>query len=154
MTTPTTNSTNESPMIGSRSNAAASTPATVIYKEFSAARPLPLPNTVSLDAMVAEFEKNPDIANRLADARRKLAEELYGERSQSLSALRLAAGFSQAQLAARCGTTQPYLSKIEMGKTDPSTDIIARIARALSVDEQRVYHAIRQLRQERRSVDD
>lgn len=72
-----------------------------------------------------------------------MAATLYADESETLSALRLAAGLSQAQLAARACTTQPYIAKIERGQTDPGTDIIARIAQALGVDEAHTFRVIR-----------
>jgi ribosome-binding protein aMBF1 (putative translation factor) len=114
-----------------------------VYHEFSVATRLPLPNTVSLGSLISKFESKPDMAARMALARQKLAAELYSDEPETLSALRLASGLSQAQLAARASTTQPYIAKIEAGRTDPSTDMIARIAQALGVDETLAYRAIR-----------
>jgi DNA-binding XRE family transcriptional regulator len=40
---------------------------------------------------------------------------------------------TQQELAEKCGVAVPYLSQIETGKRHPSTDVIKKIADALSV---------------------
>jgi len=45
--------------------------------------------------------------------------------------LRREAGLTQAALAARIGTTQAALSKIETGRTLPGLELLDRIARAI-----------------------
>ena len=45
--------------------------------------------------------------------------------------LRLEAGFTQAELARRVGTTQAAISKIETGRTVPGLELLDRIAAAL-----------------------
>ena len=45
--------------------------------------------------------------------------------------LRRASGLTQAALAARIGTTQAALSKIETGRTLPGLELLDRIARAV-----------------------
>jgi transcriptional regulator with XRE-family HTH domain len=54
-----------------------------------------------------------------------------------LKELRLAKNLTQKQLAARCGLTHAQVSHIELGRSRPSIDSAARLARALdvSVDE-------------------
>lgn len=121
-----------------------SNPATRIYRfEFSAPRPLPLPNSVSVDNLVREVEADASKAAYMQQARKRLANTLYAGESETLSALRLAAGLSQAQLAEKAATSQPHIARIERGQTDPGTDLIARIASALGIDDMRVYRAIR-----------
>ena len=48
-----------------------------------------------------------------------------------LERLRREAGLTQATLAARIGTTQAALSKIETGRTRPGLELLDRIARAI-----------------------
>ena len=83
------------------------------------------------------------MAAHLANARRNLAASMYADELETLSAVRLAAGLSQAQLAVLAQTTQPYIARIERGKLDPSTDMIARIAQALGTSEDATFRAIR-----------
>ena len=47
-----------------------------------------------------------------------------------VSERRREAGLTQAELAARMGTTQAALSKIETGRTLPGLDLLARVAEA------------------------
>lgn len=115
----------------------------VIHAEFSAARPLPLPNTVSLESLIAEFESDPEAAVAMQESRRGLAHSLYGGEAETLTMLRLSAGMSQVQLAKTVGTTQPHIARIEGGRVDPGTDLIVRIADALGIDEPRAFNAIR-----------
>lgn len=99
--------------------------------------------TVSLQSIIAEDEADPVRATHLANARKKLAPTLYADSPETLSALRLAAGLSQMQLAVRCQTNQPHIASLELGENDPGTALIVRIARALGEDEGRVFRAIR-----------
>jgi transcriptional regulator with XRE-family HTH domain len=48
-----------------------------------------------------------------------------------LERLRRGAGLTQAELAARIGTTQAALSKIETGRTMPGLELLDRAARAI-----------------------
>lgn len=142
MTTSLATSRKESLPIGTPSSPTAS-PGAVVYQEFHVARPLPLPNTVSLASLINEFESEPGGAAGMAQARQNLAANLYADEPETLSSLRLRAGLSQAQLAMRAETTQPYIAKLEAGRADPGTHMIARIAQALGVEEALAYRAIR-----------
>lgn len=50
-----------------------------------------------------------------------------------LRALREAAGLDVTSLAGRCGMKQPYLSRVEAGRTLPSLRTLAKLAIALGV---------------------
>lgn len=126
-----------------------STVGKVIVGEFSAARPLPLPEMVKLDDVFDELSADTELHNALAEARRAMADSVYATESTSLSALRLRAGFSQKQLADVVGTSQSHIARIEAGITDPGTDIIARLADALHVDEAIAFSAVRYQRSTR-----
>jgi len=115
----------------------------IIFCEFTAQRPIPLPNTVSLDSLIQEGEADSIKAKYLSEARKELSKALYEEEPKTLSVLRLAAGLSQVQLAKLVGTSQPHLARIEQGKNDPGTDTIARIAKALDLNDLDVFQAIR-----------
>lgn len=145
MTTSAAKSPKESLQIGETCNQAASGDV-VIYREFEAARALPLPNTVSLESVLEEFEADPGMAERMRNARREMALSAYADEPDTLSALRLAAGLSQKQLAELTETSQPHIARIEGGQTDPSTDVVARLARALEIDEATAFRAIRRQR--------
>lgn len=46
---------------------------------------------------------------------------------------RLAANLTQAELADRVGTKQPAIARLENGTSNPTLDMMSRLARALSV---------------------
>lgn len=143
MTTQTMISAAESSMIGAPSDSTSSSPSLVFYKEFATTRPLPLPNTVALGALVRDFEMDGTKAEHLARARQNLSAMLYEDEPDTLSAIRLSAGLSQNQLAERINTSQSYIARLESGRNDPGTDMVARIANALGVDEAVAFLAIR-----------
>ena len=96
----------------------------------------------TVDVLAAEFEQLPQMAEALAAARRNLS-GLIDEGDTTFRGLRLAAGLSQAGLAARAGLTQSHVALIEGGRNDPTTGTVAKLARALGVTEQLVFRAIR-----------
>ena len=52
-----------------------------------------------------------------------------------LKSLRAAQGMTQVELAAKTGLTQAYLAQLESAvRTNPSLDVLKRIAKALKVD--------------------
>ncbi len=91
------------------------------------------------------------MAKAISKARKKMAESLYGQ-SVNFSALRLAAGLSQDQLAARVKTSQSHIAKIEAGKNDPSTDVIQRLAAALNRTPELVFNAVLEQRKMREQI--
>lgn len=143
MTTSTVASPKESLQTGVPSSSTTSSPAQIIFREFSPARPLPLPDTVNFESVIRRHEADPEKAAHLVRARQNLAKTHYSDEQETLTSLRLAAGLSQIQLAERVETSQPHITRIERGQNDPGTDLIARIAKALKVDEDRVFRAVR-----------
>jgi DNA-binding XRE family transcriptional regulator len=127
---------------GNLSSATASS-GQVIRAEFSGARPLPIPNTVSLESLIAGFESDPEVAKAMQESRRELAGMLYSNDPETLTVLRLSAGMSQARLSSLIGTSQSHIARIEAGRVDPSTEMVAKIAFALSISVERVFAAIR-----------
>lgn len=109
-------------------------------------RPQPrivIKNSKPLAALMQEFESNPKMAAKLAEARRVLGSTVLRDEVHTLRALRLSAGLSQDQLAVRASTAQSHIARIETGKTDPGTDTIASIAAALGVGPEAVFAAVR-----------
>lgn len=115
----------------------------VIYLNVSVQRPLPLPNTISLGSLLEEFEADEGMAQHMSDARQELSTALYPDEPDTLSAVRLAAGLSQVQLAERISTSQSYIARVEGGRVDPGTDMVVRIAEALGIDAEQAFRAIR-----------
>lgn len=143
MTTSTAPLPTESLPTGATSSPKSNPTGRIYTFEFSAPRPIPLVGSVSVETLVKEAEADTNKAAHMQQARQRLAATLYADEPETLSALRLAAGYSQAQLADKAATSQPHIARIERGQTDPGTDTIARIATALGVDEMRVFRAIR-----------
>lgn len=143
MTTLPATSRKESLPIGARSEPETGSLAPVVYREFSPPGPIPLTNTVGLNSLLAEFESDEEMASMLARSRKDLAASLYEDEPNTLSACRLAAGLSQLQLAKLVGTSQPHIARIEGGTTDPGTDLVARIAKALNIEDVAAFAAIR-----------
>lgn len=115
----------------------------VVSAEFFAARPLPRPNSIALDDLVAETERDAARAAALAEARKEVGAALFGGQPAGLAALRMRSGLSQATLAARVGSSQAHIARIESGKNDPGTQLIARISAVLQMEEVDVFRAIR-----------
>jgi predicted transcriptional regulator len=79
----------------------------------------------------------------MSDRRAKLAPSAVADRAVFEQAydialqiveLRERSGFTQAELAERCGVDQGDISRIERGATSPTTKTLQRIARALDAD--------------------
>lgn len=70
-----------------------------------------------------------------------VAETLYpGE--NTLATMRLRAGLSQKELAARCNFEQPHVSRYESGRTEPGVFAAKRIAIALGVSLDQLVDAL------------
>jgi DNA-binding transcriptional regulator YiaG len=115
-------------------------PCRVLFGEFGVASTKPLAGAVTLADFTAEFEADPDIAPRLSDARRALSAVL--DKTCTLRSMRLAAGLSQAKLAAGANTSQAYVARVESGTLDPGTDMLSRLATALGTDAVKVFAAV------------
>jgi ribosome-binding protein aMBF1 (putative translation factor) len=78
----------------------------------------------TIDELHGKWSKDP--------AYRKAYEELEEEfqLAQALIEARTRAGMSQTQLAAKMKTSQSYVARLESGKVHPSTDALARFAKA------------------------
>jgi len=125
----------------------------VVYKEFFTEKSTPLANSITLESLVNKYEKDEVRAKYLRDARLKLANSHYKGEVENFSALRLSSGMSQTELARKIESSQPHIARIENGTNDPSTDLVARLALAIGVEEQRVFSAIRQTRKTRGNVE-
>lgn len=106
----------------------------IIFKEFLAPpKPLTVPGAIDIDDLVAEFEsQSPENAEAIAHGRQWVAETFYAGRP-SIAQLRLQKGWSQAELALRTKTSQSYIARLELGRTDPQVSTARKIAKALGV---------------------
>jgi ribosome-binding protein aMBF1 (putative translation factor) len=108
--------------------------------EIAVVHPPQRPGWRAMSERIAELDHDPRRAKALAEARRKMAEELYP--SHSLASLRLKKGLSQTELARRIGASQSWLSRIEAGTDIPSHPTVVKLAKALEADLQTVSDAI------------
>lgn len=115
----------------------------VIVGEFSVQpKPLAVPGAIDIDDLVAEFEsQSPENAQAIAEGRKWVAETYYAERP-GVAQLRLRNGWSQAELARRAETSQPYIARLEQGKVDPQVSTALKIAKALGVSIDTLVQAI------------
>lgn len=100
-------------------------------------------NTVDIDELVAEFERDDEGRQSIADGRRWVAERHYSEGPPSLQALRLRLGLSQAQLANVIGTSQPHIARLESGQANAKLATLRRLADVLRVDMNTIDAAMR-----------
>ena len=118
----------------------------VLYFEAKVPADKPLTGGKPLAALIRKLEAKPDMTVRFEKARRALG-DILEPGSNSLRALRLAAGLSQVKLAERAGTTQSYIARIESGRLDPGTDMLERLATAVGVPAVKVFEAVRAQRE-------
>lgn len=112
----------------------ASAPAAVIFAAFPAVTQVKLPPAaIDIDDLVAEFEQSPESAQAIAQGRQWVAEAFYRDQPSSVAQLRLQKGWSQAELARRADTSQPYIARLELGRVDPGVRTVRKIAKALEV---------------------
>jgi ribosome-binding protein aMBF1 (putative translation factor) len=78
----------------------------------------------------AKRNRKASIARRSGYRRAKEAFELFERVRQA----RENSGLTQAELAARIGSTQPALARLEAGGVMPSLDTLHRIAEALGLE--------------------
>lgn len=84
------------------------------------------------DLFAALSARDPDFEQGVREERAALADALYGEK-RSLKRLRLSKGLSQTELAEAIGQKQPNIYRYEHGRTEPTLDVIAKLAKALDV---------------------
>jgi len=106
----------------------------VIFAEFSVPpKPLAIPGAIDIDDLVTEFEgQSAENAKAIAKGRQWVARTFYADRP-GIAQLRLRNGWSQAELARRAETSQPYIARLEQGKVDPQISTAQKIAKALGV---------------------
>lgn len=81
--------------------------------------------TISLAEMKAEFMQDPEFAAAYAEA-----DAEYSVIAAMLGA-RIAAGMTQAEVAAWAGTTQSAIARLEGGTVSPSIATLRKYARAV-----------------------
>jgi len=118
-------------------------PCEVIYAEFHVpVKPPLLPGALDIDDLVAEFEQSGEAAEAISKGRQWVAKTFYRNQPSSIARLRLEKGWSQAELAKRASTSQPYIARLELGNVDPQVSTVIKIARALGMPVATVVEAI------------
>ncbi len=97
----------------------------------------------SLADAIADLERTPEGKAEVAAGRRWVGDALYAGEQQSLQAMRLKHGWSQAELAQRLQTTQARVSIYERGEEQPAFDMLVRMSETLEVDMNTLFSAIR-----------
>ena len=113
----------------------------VVVLDQSRPREEALPNHVSLDDLESRLLAIPGMQKHMASARPWVAETLYKD-EKTLRALRLRSGLTQSQLAAKIGTSQPHMARMERGSGDVMRDTMRKLASALSVDMNTIDEAL------------
>lgn len=131
---PTTTSVSPSTRLVEKSPQTGTVKGEVIYAEFSVPpKLLAVPGAIDIDDLVAEFEgRSQENAEAIAQGRQWVAETFYANHP-SIAQLRLKKGWSQAELARRAETSQPYIARLEQGKVDPQMSTAQKIAKVLGV---------------------
>lgn len=81
-----------------------------------------------LDEFIAEASTNPVFAAALDQARRRRSV------LTELARLRVAAGLTRTVVAARMGTSEAAVARLESGSTDPRWSSVERFAAAIGVE--------------------
>lgn len=114
----------------------------VVYAEFAVPpKPSSISSALDIDELVAELEQDPENAKAIAQGRKWVADTFYTDHS-TVAALRLRKGWSQAELARRAETSQPYIARIERGQVDPQVSTVRKLAHALAVPVAELVEAI------------
>lgn len=94
--------------------------------------PLPV-GFVDIDQLVEQAEKDPVSREAIAVGRQAVAAHYYADEPRSLAWYRLSRGWSQKELAARMGTSQSYIARLEAGDIDPQVSTLVRLASVFGV---------------------
>lgn len=85
-----------------------------------------------IDDYIDELCQDENDRSALVEARREIANDLYGEQI-SIASLRLKHGWSQRDLARIIGTQQPHISRLEAGTIDPRLSTLTKLADAFDI---------------------
>ena len=115
----------------------------VIYREFLNQPALQAPpGAIDIDDLAAQIEQSPAGAKAIAKGREWVGKTFYKSGSPSIAKLRLKKGWSQAELARRADTSQPYIARLEQGRVDPQISTVKKLAKALGLPLGSVVEAI------------
>lgn len=102
---------------------------------------IPIPEGFEeIDSYVTRREGDAAKAEALKSARQRLANKLA--QKPTLARLRLSRGWSQKQLAAAIGTSQPHIARIENGRDNVLLATANQLAKALGVSLEEINAAL------------
>jgi DNA-binding Xre family transcriptional regulator len=113
----------------------------VVLEPVTVAVPLP-EGFVDIDTLVDEAEQDPGARQAIIEGRKAVARNYYADGPRSLAWYRLARGWSQKELAARVGTSQSYVARLELGEIDPQVSTLRRLAAALELQPSELLDAL------------
>jgi len=97
----------------------------------------------SINDLVGKWSKDEKRRAALEQARRWVADSFHSQDGDTVRTLRLRKGWSQAQLAAELGTSQPHIARIERGTENLTIDTCRRLCMALGIDMNTLDAALR-----------
>lgn len=100
--------------------------------------------SIEIDDYLLELESTSEGASGLKAGSLELSEILKEIEGTTVRTLRLAAGLSQVEVAARAKMSQPQVARIEQGAGDPQLSTLERLAEALGVEPVEMFLAWRE----------
>jgi len=97
----------------------------------------------SIRELVENWNTNEPRGAALQQARKWFTDAFHSEDGDTVRTLRLQNGWSQTQLAARLGTSQPHVARIERGTENLAIETCRRLCSVLSVDMNTLDEALR-----------
>lgn len=98
---------------------------------------------ISIEELNAKSSKIEARKVALEEARLRLAAAISSTQADTIKSYRLKKGWSQAQLAAAIGTSQPHIARIERGTENLLVDTCRRLGEALGIDMNTIDSALR-----------
>lgn len=107
--------------------------------------PLPVQDaSSSIEDFIADLcAEDPRLEATIEEGTRWVGRTYFAD-VDSIKALRLRAGLSQAMLAQKMGTSQPQVARLEKGEIDAGISTVARLANALDESPVRVFEILLQ----------
>ncbi|MEW5891004.1 MAG: helix-turn-helix transcriptional regulator [Pseudomonadota bacterium] len=101
------------------------------------------PRHKAIGELVGKWSKDEKRRALLTQARQWAADTFHGEDGDTVRTLRLRKGWSQVQLAAELGTSQPHVARIERGTENLAIETCRKLCAALNVDMNTLDQALR-----------
>lgn len=97
----------------------------------------------AIGELVDKWELDQDRRAAMEKARQWVAATFHGNDGDTVRTLRLRKGWSQSQLAAALGTSQPHVARIERGTENLAIETCRKLCSALDVDMNGLDRALR-----------